>query len=258
MLLSFITTFLLSLFSSVNADDSISSITLSFTEKPPYYYTHETSKKSQGFLLNKSLDIFDRAQIKYKLISLPPKRILKEIEDNKTAHCSIGWFKNSEREKFALYSEIIHRDSPMVVVINSELRSQLTTTSTLKELEDWIFFKRGQTLSSQTFIFGIVSGFSYGDTLDAIILKLGKNKITTDQSSQSPLQLLHRIAFERINMGFFDIEEYGHYINNNPRLAANLALLKITDSPPGKERFIICSKKVGTEIINLINKNIKK
>lgn len=258
MLLTFITTFIVMCITSVHADDSLSPITLSFTEKPPYYFTHEISKEPQGFLLNKSLEIFDRAQIKYKLISLPPKRILKEIEDNKTAHCSIGWFKNSEREKFALYSEIIHRDSPMVVVINSELRSQLTNTSTLKDLEEWIFFKRGQTLNSQTFIFGTVSGFSYGEALDAIILKLGKNKITTDQSSQSPLQLLHRIAFERINMGFFDIEEYGHYINNNPRLAANLALLKMVDSPPGKERFIICSKNVGAEVIQKINKHIKK
>ena len=233
------------------------SITLSYTEKPPYYFTHETTKKPQGFLLKKSLEIFDQAQVKYKLISLPPKRILKEIEENKTAHCSLGWFKNPEREKFALYSDIIHRDSPMVVVINSELKNSLDATSTLKDLEHWIFYKRGQAPHAQTFIFGTVSGFSYGETLDKLIEKLSNYKVTTDQSSQSPLQLLHRIAFERINMGFFDLEEYGHYINHNPRLAANLVLLKMTDSPLGKERFIICSKKVGADFMAILNKNIK-
>lgn len=233
------------------------SITLSYTEKPPYYFTHETTKKPQGFLLKKSLEIFDQAQVKYKLISLPPKRILKEIEENKTAHCSLGWFKNPEREKFALYSDIIHRDSPMVVVINSELKNSLDATSTLKDLEHWIFYKRGQAPHAQTFIFGTVSGFSYGETLDKLIEKLSIYKVTTDQSSQSPLQLLHRIAFERINMGFFDLEEYGHYINHNPRLAANLVQLKMTDSPLGKERFIICSKKVGADFMAILNKNIK-
>lgn len=232
---------------------------ISYTEKPPYYYTDSESKKPSGFLLEKALKILNKADItSYKVLPLPPKRILKEMEDNIETECSIGWFANEERKKIAQFSEAIHRDSPMVLIVHSKDLPQMSDIKSLDDFKNWINKKEyDQKLIS----LGKVSGFSYGDKLDQFIadnfVEIQSKKHFLDQSSQDPIQLLSRISNRRINFGFFDQKEFEYFSQKEPMFAKELSVLSLKGMPEGKERFIMCSKKVHADIMVRINSAIK-
>lgn len=234
-------------------------LTISYTEKPPYYYTDSSTKKPSGFLLEKTLKILNKAEITdYKLISLPPKRILKEMNDNMEFECSIGWFINEERKKIAQFSLPIHRDSAMVLIVNNKDLASMKGIKTLDDLKNWIAQKEN---SQKTISLGKVSGFSYGDVIDQFIannfVETTFKKHFLDQSSQDPIQLLSRISLRRINFGFFDQKEFEYFIQKEPTIARDLTVLKLKGMPEGKERYLMCSRKVSSETMVRINNAIK-
>lgn len=234
-------------------------LTISYTEKPPYYYTDSSTKMPAGFLLEKTIKILSKAEITdYKLISLPPKRILKEMSDNVESECSIGWFINEERKKIAQFSLPIHRDSPMVLIINNKDFAAMNGVKSLDELKTWIALKEN---SQKMISLGKVSGFSYGDVIDQFItsnfVETTSKKHFLDQSSQDPIQLLSRISLRRINFGFFDQKEFEFFIQKEPKIARDLTALKLKGMPEGKERYLMCSRKVNNETMVRINNAIK-
>lgn len=234
-------------------------LTISYTEKPPYYYTDSSTKKPSGFLLEKTLKILNKAEITdYKLISLPPKRILKEMNDNMEFECSIGWFANEERKKIAQFSLPIHRDSAMVLIVNNKDLASMKGIKSLDDLKNWIAQKEN---SQKIISLGKVSGFSYGDVIDQFIannfVETTFKKHFLDQSSQDPIQLLSRISLRRINFGFFDQKEFEYFIQKEPTIARDLTVLKLKGMPEGKERYLMCSRKVSNETMVRINNAIK-
>ncbi len=231
---------------SIASDDSL---TISYTEKPPYYYSEGSSPK--GFLVEKVIKILAPTKINYKINSFPPMRIVEEIKRNKNHHCSIGWFKNEDRKSFAQFSEKIHTDKKMIIVTNLNKSHFFRQISSFKKLKEYI----AKQENKNAITLGTVSGFSYGSELDHFIKTYPENSI--DQSNQSPIQLLQKIALERVDYGFFDQEEFNYLNNNFTDISKKLKTFEIMDFPLGQNRYLMCSLSTPIEIINSINKSIK-
>ena len=62
---------------------------------------------------------------------MPFKRQLITIKANKIKACGIGWFKKTEREKFAWFSQPIYKDKPTVAISKKGNKSLLRHSTIL-------------------------------------------------------------------------------------------------------------------------------
>lgn len=74
-------------------------IAVQYRDKPPYSYTKDA--KPAGFLLERTVEIFKRANLTAIFEEAPVKRITQNVQMNANAVCSPGWYKLPERELFA-------------------------------------------------------------------------------------------------------------------------------------------------------------
>lgn len=216
---------------------------LTYIDKPPYYYTD--NGQPQGFLLLRVRAMLDRAGIAYSLQEQPPKRILQLMQANQEATCSIGWFKTAERTQFAQFSLPIHRDAPMLAIASALHAQQIRSAGTVT-----------QTLARPSLKVGIVDGYAYGDYLDNQFQQLPANRI--ERTPALVLNNLLKITRDRIDLTFVDREEW-QYLKSRPELTGlPLEAIELSDLPPGKERFLMCSQLVPTAVLNDINQAIRQ
>ena len=91
-------------------------IKVAYLERPPYYWTDNGHPR--GFLLELTQRIFNLAGIKATYAPAPPNRIIADLRENREPICSIGWFRNPERESYSRFSLPIYRDRPLVILTN--------------------------------------------------------------------------------------------------------------------------------------------
>ncbi|MDE2428233.1 MAG: hypothetical protein KGM99_05860, partial [Burkholderiales bacterium] len=78
-------------------------ITLNYNERPPYIVP-AADGSATGLTATPAANAFSTAGIPVTWTKIPPNRQLIVVQENKSANCAIGWFKNSERETFAKFS----------------------------------------------------------------------------------------------------------------------------------------------------------
>jgi polar amino acid transport system substrate-binding protein len=99
---------------SLNASASpVARITLHYYERPPFHYTDDKGQP-EGLILKKTIEIFDKAGISYSWEQTPANRILALIKSHSGNDCSPGWYKNEERESYAIFSDAIYHDKPLI------------------------------------------------------------------------------------------------------------------------------------------------
>lgn len=217
-------------------------IQVSYIERPPYYFTKE--KEATGFLFKLQKKILDDTNIKVHFVSLPAKRALKRIKKSNGLHCSIGWFKTVEREKFANFTLPIYQNRPLVVITKKQNSSQLEKYSTLKE----IFLDKKLTSTK-------IDGFSYGTFVDKLIKDLKPTFYTITGEQQ---QLIRMLAKGRMTYMLVAPEEIATLIKSNKLNTADFTVFSLSDVPAGNKRYLMCSKGVEKDIINKINLSIQK
>lgn len=219
---------------------SIQPLIISYLDRPPYYYT--VAGEAQGLLVEKVKAILDTANIKADYREVPAGRILHNIEHNTTAQCSIGWFKNNAREKFARFTLPIWRDSPWMVLAPVQLKDAISQYERFSEL-----------LADSTLSWGTHREFSYGQYLDGLAQQYATNKMefSGDQMLLPKMMLKGRASYMIIAQEEFLplVESAGLNINN-------FFLQPMADAPPVNERFLMCSKSVTPELIEKINQAI--
>ncbi len=215
-------------------------IRLSYTDKPPYYYTDNLMKPS-GFLLNKSLELFKEGKINYSLQELPSKRIQYEIKNSKEPHCSIGWFKTTEREAYARFTKSIHKDEPMAIVTNKTAASEIIKHKSIETL-----------LADPKLSLQIVDGVSYG-SLDTLI---SQRKTPPQKVSNNFQTTLKMINAERGAFTIVDIQEFNYFRDQIPN--NTLQVIKIKDMPRGNDRYIMCNKATPEWVIERLNLQLSK
>ncbi|TDR80707.1 substrate-binding periplasmic protein [Paludibacterium purpuratum] len=216
-------------------------ITVEYRDKPPYTYSQ--NGKPAGFLMQRLIAILQQADIRATYSEIPAKRIIHDLQDDKLAICSPGWYKIPEREAFARFSRPIHQDKPHIVVANRQVADQLRAFKSLKRL-----------LADPDFKLGKVFGVSYGPVLDAMIASA--NQAVTD-SVVTPDGLAHMVAQHRADYMLMDQEDYQYLRQANLLDSDKIATLTYPDMPPGLKRYILCSRHVSPATMRRIDAAIQ-
>jgi len=218
------------------------SLTMAFRNKPPYSYIENGEQK--GFLLERTRRLLKQAGIEAVFVDMPPKRIFAEIEAGNQPICSFGWYKIPERERYALFSEVLHQDKPHLLLTSEKSALAIQNHTTLKSL-----------MSDRSLTLSAADGVSYGPELDAMIATFpGK----TDKALIPPLQVAKKIAAGRADFMFIDQEDYDYLMASNHEFRGEpLVRTSLKDMPAGLKRYILCSRKVDTETMSRIDAAIR-
>jgi polar amino acid transport system substrate-binding protein len=106
-------------------------LTVSYLDRPPYYYTDKDGNPS-GFLVELAREVFRDAGIEVAWKELPPNRVMYERRKKRASHCSIGWFRTQEREAYAKFSIPVYQDKPLVIMTT---RENALSSHTIRSLE---------------------------------------------------------------------------------------------------------------------------
>jgi ABC-type amino acid transport substrate-binding protein len=163
---------------------------------------------------------------------------MKIIEDNEGCDCAVGWFKNPDREKFAKYTYHIYQDKPQIALAgadNEKLQNGITVDS---------------VLSNPKLTLEVKDGYSYGSFLDG---KIVQHKPVIDRTVNENINMLKKIHSKRADYFFIAPEEADGLIESSGLPKSDFKYVIFSDMPEGEKRYILCSQKVGDEVIEKLN-----
>jgi polar amino acid transport system substrate-binding protein len=207
-----------------------------YFQRPPFYF-QRAGKPPGGILLELMRSLLNKAQTPHIFTVKPNKRILGYIERGGN-YCSIGWYKTTNRQKYAHFSKPIYRDMPLVLLANQAKAAALPRNPTL-----------AQALNSGLRL-GMIAGFSYGQWADEKIKRLRPKRevVTTEQKN-----LIKMLQLGRCDLVLMGLEEANWVMRNYQDMAKALMVIRIKDAPPGNLRYIIYSREVKPSIIDRID-----
>lgn len=211
-----------------------------YLERPPYYWTEKGQPR--GFLLGLTRQILERAGVAASFEQHPPNRIMEEIRNNRSQVCSIGWFKTTERESFALFSLPIYRDRPLVLLTTEETAPQIRRHRTLRDV-----------FADTSLIMAQVASFSYGEAVDALLKEVNVRSLTVS-SSQKVLPKL--ILQGRASYMLVAPEEIPTLLRLAEVDSDRFISLDMEGIPAGNLRHLIFSRSVPESTVALINSAI--
>lgn len=217
------------------------SITLYYHYRIPYSY--ETENGIEGLIAEPSALAFEKAGIPFQWKKTSPKRQMRIIEDNEGCDCAVGWFDNPEREKFAKFTLHLYQDKPYIAIARSDnknFRDGITVDS---------------VLSNSKLTLGLKDGYSYGAFLDSKIIMY---KPVVDRTTTYNINMLKKIHAGRNDYFFIAPEEADCLIELSDFPKKYFKFITFSDVPEGEKRHIMCSLKVGDEVIKKLNQAIEK
>ncbi len=217
-----------------------SDLIISYLNRPPYYHTQDGQPR--GLLIERVQRILEQAGLSASFREMPAGRILHNVEHNLEKQCSIGWFKNPERQRFARFSLPIWKDSPWMVLTTSGLASKIGRHKRFADL-----------FADQELTWITISGFSYGTVIDQ--LRQDLNPITIDISS-SQIVLPQLIQRGRASYMVLCQEEFAPLLASANLEESDFALLTMSDAPDGNQRYLMCSHAVPAETVETLNRAI--
>jgi len=216
-------------------------ITIHYHERPPYYSSGPLGV--YGACSDPAKLVFKKADIPFRWEKTPASRQLDILKDNKSRDCLIGWFKNSEREKFAKYTHFIYQDKPTIALARAD-NYNMKSGRTLEE----VFQNDNLTLLRK-------NGYSYGPYIDTKISTLKPNQIMTNSKNIEMIKMIHS---RRADYFFISEEEAVELTASSGLLKTEFNVIKFKNTPEGNKRYLLFSKRVEDKVIEKINKAIKK
>jgi len=217
-------------------------ITIGYVNRIPYFYMDQGGKFT-GVMAKPVTAAFKKAGIPYKLRELPAKRILIYLKNRRPNFCSMGWYKNPEREKFATYSLPVYRNKSRIAVTRHD-NDLIISNKTLAE----VFKIPGIKLLKK-------DGYSYGKFIDQQIAMHEPETIITTMENDQMLKLV----FCSKSIYFFLSEEEADALipmaGYNP---SDFKYIHFSDVPVGLIRYVLFSKQVDPAIVEKINLAIKE
>ncbi|OZG71665.1 hypothetical protein BTA51_19975 [Hahella sp. CCB-MM4] len=212
-------------------------IAIHYHERPPYMTTVEDGIVV-GLTATPATIAFQSAGIPHRWILTPSSRQLEIIKRNQGRHCSIGWFKNREREAYAKYSKPIYRDKPTIglaLASNSKMNSGHSIEETLRDKSLRLLVK---------------SGYSYGTYIDKLIAEVQPEVLEVTVENINMLLMLN---VDRADYFFIAEDEAEGLINASGFTVRDYKYIHFSDAPPGDNRYIICSQQVEDGVISQLN-----
>ncbi|MDM8536942.1 transporter substrate-binding domain-containing protein [Desulfobacterales bacterium HSG17] len=226
----------------LNAQNTSKSLPIYYNERPPFFFTNK-NEIAQGIVIERVKTVFDKAGVSYKFGSFPPNRLLIKLKKNNERFCTIGWYKNEERQKFAKYSDYIYQNKSRIALASSN-NNKIKSGNALAE----VFMNRDLFLL-------VKDGFSYGKFIDDKITKYepAMKKVFLDN-----IKLLKLLKLKRADYFFTFEEEADVLIPKAGFRKADFKYVHFSNMPSGLKRYILYSKKVEDDLIKKIDEAIKK
>ncbi|MFM6928664.1 MAG: substrate-binding periplasmic protein [Bdellovibrio sp.] len=218
---------------------SNNTIKLRYFPRPPFIVSN--GGKVSGTLATTALDAFAQSGIPFELLETPINRQMAVINNNEGADCGIGWLRNSEREKFARFTDPIYYSRPWIILANNK-----AATAPHHSLDEW--------MKNQKLRLVLSDRFSYGSYIDGKIKSNSPNSLSTSADAQ---QLIRLVVSGRADY-MFSTEEEASFLINSAKANTAVRTLYFTEIPKGESRHIMCSKNVAPEIIAKLNKFLLK
>lgn len=224
------------------AQDSAASgpVTVSWREKPPYYYTEDGVEK--GFMLAYGKEVFAAAGIDARFVREPQKRIWTNFEMRKPNYCSISWYRLPEREAIAQFSIPVYTDPPHTILVSPASAAKVQAHPTLASL-----------LADPELTLGVVDGVSYGADLDERIARAANQ---TMRRTVPTTNMILMLAANRFNYMLADRNDWGH-MRAHYKEMASVIQYDAPDLPGGLRRYFLCSRAMPPSIIERLNQAIR-
>lgn len=203
-------------------------VSLYFAERPPYQH-RQADGQVLGLTAEPAERAFKRAQIPFQWKILSAKRELQMVRDNLEPGCLVGWYKNPEREKFALFSRPIYQEKPPHLIFRTNFAGA-----------DSANFIELLTRHKPRLL--VKDGYSYGGYLDQLFVEHKALLVITSEEQLAMVQQIHR---GRADIMLFSGDEVGFHAALLARL--DLRARSYPDLPPGEQRYLMCSRQVGPQ-----------
>ena len=194
-----------------------------------------------GLTADRAAAAFSAAQVPYVWREVPPQEQLALVRDNRHRVCALGWFRNDARAAFALFSAPLYADMPQAILARTD-DPAVGLATTL----DHLVTDRSRTLL-------VRNGYSYGQALDRVIARLSPPTRRTDATN---LDMLWMILEGEADYMFVSSEE-GRYLLRVSGLAGALRLWSKWGLPTGEDRHLMCSQKVGADLMARLDQYLR-
>jgi polar amino acid transport system substrate-binding protein len=195
--------------------------------------------------MDRTREIFDRAGVQALYVEIPVRRIFANIRKNKEAICSPSWYKLTEREAFAKFSLVIHRDRPHIVLAASRVMAEVQAHKSLSSL-----------LGDRRLRLGVVANVSYGPQLDRAFKNLSASVM---REASSVPNLAKMVAFNHgADFMLIDREDHDYIDRMGEMTAMGLQPVDFPDMPPGLNRYLMCSKLVDDDTMARLDRAIRE
>lgn len=229
-------------------------IVIAAHSRPPFFiYEKNTNAPYDGDLYNLVVKIFTEAKIPYEFREMPLLRSFQQIKMNQIKICSPFAFKNKDRVSYSLFSKSYFQDKQMVVLYKKN-SDKFKNINTLKEL-----------ILNHNFKILVKVGYSYGVYFDDLMRKhknFDNSVFKASPASNIVLtsadntEMFYNIIHDKADYLLVGRNEGEYLLKMNPDFNLNLEIKDLEDVPSGEKRYLMCSYKVGNDIIAKINKQI--
>lgn len=213
-------------------------ITLFFEERAPYAV--RSGDGVQGLTASPAAHAFKAANVFFIWEMGSISRQMHMLRENQGPLCVVGWFKTSERMKYAKFSKPIYRDGPVVALARREFS-----------------FGTGRTLAEALSIPGVRvlvrDRYSYGSYIDGVLRRIQPELVA---STMPNVRLIDLLMGNRADFMFASEEESMNLLRRAAHKADKLQVIRFSDVLPGVERHIACTRSVPDEIIERLNRAI--
>ena len=218
-------------------------LSISYLERPPYYY-RDAHGKGAGLLIERTRDILREAEISAQFVILQPSQIMFLLQRATVPHCSVGWFKTAERELFAKFSRPIYQDQPLVLLAHREKGAEFPVGATLR-----------QVFSDPHLTIARLGQFSYGEVVDRLLAELSPASLfrTTEQ-----VQLLQALHDRSADYMLIAPEEIEMLISSSGLAETEFISVPLAGMPAGNLRYLICGQGVSDEVMTRLDAAISK
>jgi uncharacterized protein (TIGR02285 family) len=215
-------------------------ITVHYHERAPYMYG--TPEGVKGLTAEPTREAFERSGVRIRWENTPSKRQMVLVQESQGCDCTLGWFRNPEREAFARFAGPVYRDSPLAGVARAD-NARVKGAHTVEEL----FALPGIRLL-------VKDGYSYGSYLDGLLEDFtGAIERTTTEN----LNMLRMIQAGRADLFFAAPEEACSLIQSLGTPQGEISLVRFRDIPQGENRYLMCSRRVDPDLIRRINQALE-
>ncbi|WGL58620.1 transporter substrate-binding domain-containing protein [Pigmentibacter sp. JX0631] len=236
--------------------NELETINIDYIIRPPYFISaNNDGELSDGEIYRIVTKIFKNTNIPFEFKKVPFIRTYQTIKENKIKVCSPSSFKTKEREEFAIFSKSIFQDKKTVIIyrFDNDIISKFNKTDDFLKQNDLKLL--------------VKIGFSYGTFIDEKVLKFKKISLAETKSQEAENVtftssdnnlMLEDILTRKADYMFIGRNEAEYLLNVNSEFNKKLKIKDLIDVPNGEKRYMMCSKIVGNEIIEKINKEIDK